>query len=125
MKIIWNQVTRLSQAVALCLFIIVFFIGMAIGKQVGIHAVVGPVINDVVFLCDEGKSIHALFYGRAVQVQLPESPRMFLVQTISGSGVRYANTDESFVFWNKGDQALIMRDNQMDLSFKNCTIQMR
>jgi membrane-bound inhibitor of C-type lysozyme len=26
---------------------------------------------------------------------------------MSGSGARYANADESFVFWNKGDTAFI------------------
>jgi membrane-bound inhibitor of C-type lysozyme len=124
MKIIWNQVTRTSQVVALCLFIIVFFLGIFIGKKVAVETMLGPVTHDVVFLCDEEKSIHVLFYGRAVQVQLPQSPKMFLVQTISASGARYANVDESVVFWNKGDEALIMRDNQMDLNFKNCKVQL-
>lgn len=32
---------------------------------------------------------------------------MTLNQVISGSGARYANDDESFVFWNKGDEATV------------------
>ena len=43
-----------------------------------------------------------------------------LQQTISADGVRYANADESFVFWSKGDEALVMRNNAMDLGYTNC-----
>ncbi len=122
MKIIWNKVTRLSQLVAIVLFVGVFFVGIVFGRQMGVKSVLGQSIKDAVFQCDEGKSIHAVFYERAVRIGLPEDPEVFLMSIISGSGARYANTDESFVFWNKGDEALIMRDNEMDLGFKNCKI---
>jgi len=35
-----------------------------------------------------------------------------LPQARSGSGARYANGDESFVFWNKGDTAFIEEDGK-------------
>jgi membrane-bound inhibitor of C-type lysozyme len=89
------------------------------------------------YYCDGGKTITAKFYKGEnvnvkpgempvptgwVEVSLSGDPFMTLKQTISASGVRYANDDESFVFWNKGDEALIMRNNSMDLSYKNCNI---
>ena len=43
---------------------------------------------------------------------------MLLLQAISASGARYANTDESFVFWNKGNTAFI-EENQK-ITFKDC-----
>lgn len=93
-------------------------------------------IGSALYSCDGGKSISAEFYenpnaevaqpgempnpsGTAV-ISLDGGESMTLMQTISASGVRYANEDESFVFWNKGNEALIMRNNSMDLAYLNC-----
>lgn len=43
---------------------------------------------------------------------------MTLAQTISADGVRYANADESFVFWTKGNGAFVMEGN--DQTYANC-----
>lgn len=96
----------------------------------------GEVVASVVYQCDGGKTIGATYYdgGPAPEVAPGEPPvptgsvaisidgaaTTTLHQTISASGVRYANQDESLVFWNKGDEALIMRNNQMDLAYTNC-----
>lgn len=87
--------------------------------------------------CDNGKYIIASYYegpeiklnpgempkpNGSVEISLDGGSNQTLNQTISGSGVRYANSDESFIFWNKGNSALIMRNNSMDLSYTNCTI---
>ncbi len=45
---------------------------------------------------------------------------MSLPQVLSGSGARYANFDESFVFWNKGDTAFITEGGKT--TFKDCSI---
>jgi membrane-bound inhibitor of C-type lysozyme len=47
---------------------------------------------------------------------------MELPQVISGSGARYANADESFVFWNKGDTAFITEgpDDNDNMTYKDC-----
>jgi membrane-bound inhibitor of C-type lysozyme len=37
---------------------------------------------------------------------------MTLPQTISADGVRYANTDDSFVFWSRGNGALVLENGQ-------------
>lgn len=120
MKIEWNKVTKFSQVVAIILFVGVYYYGFYLGSQVRTAKIFGEKVNDVVFVCDAGKSIHAVFYKQGVHVSIPKEEDEFLLQTISGSGARYARSDESLVFWNKGDEALIMRNNQMDFSFKNC-----
>ena len=43
---------------------------------------------------------------------------MLLLQAISASGARYANTDESFVFWTKGNTAFIEENHKT--TFKDC-----
>jgi membrane-bound inhibitor of C-type lysozyme len=39
---------------------------------------------------------------------------------ISGSGARYANADESIVFWNKGDTAFITEGADDAMTFEDC-----
>lgn len=91
----------------------------------------------VVYMCDGGKTISAAYYeGKVmdeaapgemphptgtVDVAIGETATTTLRQTVSASGVRYANSDESLVFWNKGDEALVMRNNAMDLAYTNCS----
>lgn len=93
-------------------------------------------LSTVVYQCDEGKFISAAFYEGtpapapapgepptpvgSVELSLNGAASTTLAQTISASGVRYANTDESFVFWSKGDEALVMRNNAMDPAYTNC-----
>lgn len=80
------------------------------------------------FSCNEGESITAVFHNTAprapekageppiptgsVNVTLSDGRAMALMQTISASGVRYADSDESFVFWNKGRGALVLENNE-------------
>jgi membrane-bound inhibitor of C-type lysozyme len=120
MKIEWNKVTKLSQLVAVVLFVLVYYYGFYLGRQVGITKILGTKTNDVVFLCEGNISIHAVFYERGVKIGLPKEPETFLLQNISASGARFANTDESLVFWNKGNGAFIMRNNETDANFNNC-----
>jgi len=84
-------------------------------------------IKHVSYTCDKSRSIMATYYIPAdksygkVKVAIGTSAPITLNQTISASGIRYANSDESLVFWSKGNTALVMRDNQMDLNYTNCT----
>lgn len=121
MKIEWNKVTKLSQIVAIVLFVAVYFYGFYLGSQVRTAKIFGDKVSEATFTCDEGKSVHAIFYKQGVHVWVGGEEDEFLLQTISASGARYARSDESLVFWNKGDTALIMRGSQMDLNYKNCT----
>jgi membrane-bound inhibitor of C-type lysozyme len=63
-----------------------------------------------VFNCDAGKTVAAVFHDGTrhnVRLSLSDGRKLKLPQALSGSGARYANGDESFVFWNKGDTAFI------------------
>lgn len=70
------------------------------------------------YSCDNGKTIQALFFDGKVELNLSDKRSMLLLQAISGSGVRYTNNDESFVFWGKGDTAFVMEKNKK--TFENC-----
>lgn len=62
------------------------------------------------FGCDGGKSVAAVFTNgpqSSVALTLSDGRKVSLPQAMSGSGARYANADESFVFWNKGNTAFI------------------
>jgi membrane-bound inhibitor of C-type lysozyme len=122
MKIEWNKVTRFSQLIAIVLFVGVFYYGFFLGGKIRVEKILGAPVSDAVFQCDAGKSIHAIFYKQGVHVALSGAEDMFLLQTISASGARYATEDESLVFWNKGDEALVMRNNEMDMAYKNCAV---
>ncbi len=77
------------------------------------------IIADVTFNCDNNKSIHALFFNEKVELTLSDGRNMLIPQAISASGARYANQDESFVFWNKGDTAFIEENGT--ITFNNCS----
>src|SRR5262249_37165929 len=68
-------------------------------------------ISIAAFSCDQGKTIGATFYNNKVDLVLSDGRKLSLPQTISGSGARYANADETFVFWNKGNTAFIEEGN--------------
>jgi putative hemolysin len=83
--------------------------------------------------CDDNKTINATFYKEeSKQVQPGEMPippgsvklilsderSLNLPQTISADGGRYANSDESFIFWSKGDAAFV--NEGTTTTFKNC-----
>ncbi len=78
------------------------------------------VINSVIFTCDSSKTINAIFFKDKVELGLSDGRNMLLLQAISASGARYANTDESFVFWNKGDTAFVQEGN--NTTYENCVI---
>jgi membrane-bound inhibitor of C-type lysozyme len=92
-------------------------------------------IASATYTCDAGKTLAATYYAGTpvtvapgerpvptgwAMVSIDGGPEVRLSQTLSADGARYANADESLVFWNKGNEALIMRDNAMDLAYTNC-----
>jgi membrane-bound inhibitor of C-type lysozyme len=76
------------------------------------------------FDCADGKSITALFYPDAdthVDLSLSDGRSLSVAYATSASGARYANEDESFVFWNKGDTAFIEENGTT--TFRDCAVQ--
>lgn len=122
MKIEWNKVTRFSQIIAIVLFVAVFVVGFQIGRRFEIKFVLGVPINSVEFVCADNKTIHADFYKSFVHIEFGYQKTLYLSQTISASGARYANDDESVVFWNKGDTAFITEGDPNSPTYKDCVI---
>jgi membrane-bound inhibitor of C-type lysozyme len=131
-KISFTTVTWYSQIVAIVLFVGVYFLGVYIGEQyektnVPVSAVSLPLssstvsavpmtlMNNVTFVCPSGKFIAAQFINKtadasvkgSVDLELSDGRIFSLPQVISADGGRYANVDQSFVFWNKGNGAFI------------------
>ena len=91
-------------------------------------------VASVLYTCNGGKIIRAEYYkGTPVLVKPGEPPVptgsvrlkfsnekvMTLPQTISADGTRYADSDESFVFWGKGNGALVL-ENGAEKNYIGC-----
>src|SRR5262245_30436395 len=74
------------------------------------------------FACHGGKTIMAGFYPSSVKLKLSDGRSLTVPQAMSGSGARYANADESFVFWNKGDTAFITEGNPEKQTYADCVV---
>lgn len=77
-----------------------------------------------VFVCSGSKTVTATFYitdDKYVDLELSDGRKLSVPHAISASGARYANADESFVFWNKGDTAFITENGAT--TFTDCVIQ--
>jgi membrane-bound inhibitor of C-type lysozyme len=123
MKIEWNKVTKLSQIVAVVLFVFVFFVGFQIGRTFEKQFILGaPITKSVKFVCADNKTINAEFYKNFVHLEFGFQKTLYLSQTISASGARYANGDESIVFWNKGDTAFITEGDPNKPTYRDCLL---
>lgn len=101
----------------------------------------GQLVAQAHYQCDQGKTIDAAYYqgpeapaaapGQMptptgfVKLNLSDGRTMTLKQTISADGTRYSDGDpqvqgnESFVFWSKGNGALVLEHNQ-EQSYTGC-----
>ena len=91
-------------------------------------------VATVQYKCAHGKSMTAEYFdgatrtapdgrpipGGRVIVTLADGKKLTLPQTMSGSGIRYANEGESFVFWSKGDTAFVEEGPKQTLTYENC-----
>ncbi len=118
--------------VIIALMLAVWFV-IVHSEQSGTISTGGTLIASVSYACDAGKTITASFYdgtstpgtateppipGGHVVVTLSDGRTSTLPQTISADGARYANADESFIFWEKGDGAFVTENNQQ--TYTNC-----
>jgi len=73
------------------------------------------------FNCSDNKTIQAEFAKDQVKLTLSDGRVWDLPIAMSGSGARYTNSDETQVFWNKGDTAFIEENGQT--TFSDCVAQ--
>ncbi len=88
------------------------------------------------YFCNGGKTMDVTFYKGtpqpvspgeppiptgSVDLELSDGRQFTLPQTISADGSRYANQDESFVFWSKGSGALVL-ENNAEKSYIGCIV---
>jgi membrane-bound inhibitor of C-type lysozyme len=92
-------------------------------------------INSVKYVCQNSYSINADYYENglapvvdantpptptgSVELTLSDGRNISLPQTISASGVRYANAGEAFVFWTKGNGVTVY-ENTIEKDFIGC-----
>jgi membrane-bound inhibitor of C-type lysozyme len=123
-----SQYTKLNyiRIAAIIITLGLLFVGFYYNKVHPIARIAAPeqgpgVINDVIFACDGGEAIHAAFLDdNTATLDLSDGRSMTLPQVISASGARYANADESFVFWNKGATAFVTESGSE--TYSNCSI---
>lgn len=99
------------------------------------------IISQAHYLCDDNKTIDATYYDGGpmpqpkpgepptptgkVKIVLSDGRVLELKQTISADGIRYSNGNpmingnETFVFWSKGNAALVL-ENGEENSYRNC-----
>jgi membrane-bound inhibitor of C-type lysozyme len=79
-------------------------------------------LHIVTFSCDQGKTIGAVFYADKVDLTLSDGRKLTLPQVEAESGARYANADNSFVFWSRGNTSSIGegRNEPQKQSYTNC-----
>ena len=82
---------------------------LAIAALLTLPALAETPVATATFKCQGGKSIEATFYASSVSLTLSDGRSLTVPQAMSGSGARYANKDETFVFWNKGDTAFVTK----------------
>ena len=119
MKIIWDQVTRVSQIVAVILFLAVFFVGFFLGSTFEKEKILGAPKNVIHLSCDEEKDISVKVYQNNLALSLSGSEK-YLTQVIPSSGVRYINEEESLIFWTEEGRAFL--EQQGSVVLKNCKI---
>lgn len=77
-------------------------------------------LHKAVFVCAGGKSIRATFLSHSVQLALSDGRKLNLDRAVSASGARYADSDESVVFWNKGNTAFVTEGDST--TFSHCVV---
>ena len=110
--------------VALLTLMVVYFSSHPATSQSPSTEKVSTNDKSVTFGCPkQGTFIKATFHlpeDKTVDISLSDGRTMTLPRAISASGARYANSDESLVFWNKGDTAFMMEGGVVTL--QDCVI---
>ncbi len=128
--------------IALCLVLWMYrnspplsrFLGSATATS---PAQTGQPQSTVAYSCDQNKVLVAQYYsgpstvassgmpmpGGNVVLTLNDGSMTNLAQTVSADGTRYANSDESFVFWSKGNTAFVEQGSDQTQTYTGCIAQ--
>jgi membrane-bound inhibitor of C-type lysozyme len=93
---------------------------LAIAALLTLPALAETPVATATFKCQGGKSIEATFYASSVSLTLSDGRSLTVPQAMSGSGARYANKDETFVFWNKNDTAFVTEGDDGKDTYSGC-----
>ncbi len=93
---------------------------LAIVALTPVSALAAAPVASATFTCKGGKTISATFYADKVELRLSDGRSLTLPQAMSASGARYANQDETFVFWNKGNTAFIAEGESGQQTYADC-----
>ena len=93
---------------------------VAITALIVVPALAETPVATAIFKCQYGKSIDATFFANSVSLKLSDGRSLMVPQAMSGSGARYANKDETFVFWNKGDTAFVTEGKDGKETYSGC-----
>ena len=77
-------------------------------------------IASVAYKCADNKTIDAAYYSDRVQIKLSDGRDLTLPQAQAASGIRYANADESVVFWSKGEGAFVTEGDPNKATYDTC-----
>lgn len=125
---------------SLALTVVILIIGfglMSIGNKVDLPNSddVVTVVAQVSYQCEENHTIKATYIEKgpvpvvvsgemptsnaSVVLSLDGASDITLPQAISADGARFANDDESLVFWSKGSGTMVLENNEQK-TYKNC-----
>jgi len=96
------------------------FAGLCVAVLLSSAALAETPVATATFKCQGGKSIGATFYANSVDLKLSDGRSLKVPQAMSASGARYANKDETFVFWNKGDTAFVTEGKDGKETYSGC-----
>lgn len=108
--------------------IILGIIGAAVLLVIGYMLwVYGPAADEEVrtvreetLVCADGTEIGTAFLENENIIVTLRGVPYELEPAVSASGARYANDDESFVFWNNGDESMILVDGEV--AYEECRV---
>lgn len=75
-------------------------------------------IAAAIYKCKDNKTIDATFFTDYADIKLSDSRNLKLNIATSASGARYANENETIVFWNKGNTAFMEESGKT--TFEDC-----
>lgn len=75
-------------------------------------------ISEAAYLCKNARTVRAVYFQSKVIIELSDGRAAQLPQVESASGAKYANSDESLIFWRQGADAFVEETGQQ--TFTEC-----